>query len=104
MGDSNMRNTYWWWVTEQLNTTGAKIQHSKQFGYKTQNKQSFIHDPHVNNEWSDQEAVVEYPDGFQLRTSFRFLHGSQNEFKFKTKDWQTASMSSTMDFIADTDK
>merc|ERR1719235_2093538 len=34
VGDSNMRNTYWWWVTSKLNQTGVKLIHSKQFTYK----------------------------------------------------------------------
>jgi len=104
VGDSNMRNTYWWWVTAKLNKTGVKLLHSKQFGYKMDDRDKLIHDPHLNAEWSDQEAVLEYPDGFEVRTSFRFLHGSDHEFKFKTASWNSASRSSSMDAIADNDK
>merc|ERR1719265_2640454 len=75
-GDSNMRNTYWWWVTEKLNKTNVKLIKSKQFGLTSQTGGA--------KHWSDQEAVLEYPDGFEVRASFRFLHGSTHEFKFKT--------------------
>merc|ERR1719473_698783 len=71
IGDSNMRHSYWWWVTNKLNTTDANVQiiKSKQFSKGDEKEKR-------GAQWSDQEAVVEYPDGFQLRTSFRFLHGS----------------------------
>jgi hypothetical protein len=86
MGDSNMRHSYWWWVTNKLNTTDAKVKviKSKQFSKGDEQKKK-------GAQWSDQEAIVEYPDGFQLRTSFRFLHGSKAEFDFKTKHWHSAS-------------
>jgi hypothetical protein len=90
MGDSNMRNTYWWWVTS-MNKTGAKLIRSKQFSFtQGQSLKDVSSNPHLNSQWSDQEAVLEFPDGFEVRTSFRFLHGGDKEFQLKTKEWNKA--------------
>lgn len=93
LGDSNMRNTYWWWVTSKLNKTGVILHKGKDFTYSRGYAAFVARDPHLNSQWADQEAVLEFPDGFQVRTSFRFLHGSETEFKFKTKEWHKASRS-----------
>jgi len=89
-GDSNMRNTYYWWVTSQLNY--GKRTESLQFGLDR-------HDLDFGGHWSDQEAVVEFPDGFEVRASFRFLHGSHHEFEYKTSDWHNASRAGTSEEI-----
>lgn len=93
MGDSNTRNTYWWWVTSKLNKTGVTLHKSKDFTYHRGQGAFVARFPELNGKWADQEAILEFPDGFQVRTSFRFLHGSSTEFKFKTKEWGTASRS-----------
>lgn len=90
LGDSNMRNTYYWWVTSQL--SGGKRTESLQFGLDR-------HDLDFSGHWSDQEAVVEFPDGFEVRASFRFLHGSWHEFDYKTSDWHNASRAGTPEEI-----
>lgn len=77
MGDSNMRRTYFWYTMQKLG--GGKRQAMKEF-----RKKEFM--------WSDQDALVEYPDGFEVRASFRFLHGSMNEFAFKTQNWNNVSV------------
>lgn len=89
-GDSNMRNTYHWWVTSQLHD--GKRTESPQFGIDR-------HDLDFGGRWSDQEAVVEFPDGFEVRASFRFLHGSHHEFEYKTNDWHNASRAGTSEEI-----
>lgn len=80
MGDSNMRHTYYWWVTEKLAKNAKKIHKSKGFSLD-------------GKTWGDQEAVVEFKDGFQVRTSLRFLHGSEHEFRFKISHFHNASRS-----------
>jgi len=77
MGDSNMRRTYFWYTMQKLG--GGKRLAMKEF-----RKKEFM--------WSDQDAVVEYPDGFEVRASFRFLHGSMNEFAFKSQNWNNVSV------------
>eukprot|EP00746_Dinoflagellata_sp_MGD_P152615 gnl/MRDRNA2_/MRDRNA2_83785_c0_seq1.p1 gnl/MRDRNA2_/MRDRNA2_83785_c0~~gnl/MRDRNA2_/MRDRNA2_83785_c0_seq1.p1 ORF type:complete len:338 (+),score=87.32 gnl/MRDRNA2_/MRDRNA2_83785_c0_seq1:64-1077(+) len=98
VGDSNMRNTYWWWVTSKLNQTGVKLIRSKQFTYNAgESLADLLKTPHENSQWSDQEAVLEFPDGFEVRTSFRFLHGGDKEFQLKTKEWNKVLFSYSMD-------
>jgi len=97
VGDSNMRNTYWWWVTSKLNQTGVKLVKSKQFTYHKGEDFNLLHNPHLNSQWSDQEAVLEFPDGFEVRTSFRFLHGGDKEFQLKTKEWNKVLFSYNVD-------
>jgi len=77
VGDSNMRHSFYWWTHDQLSLM-AKRNKSLTFHYGP-------------STWSDQEAIIEFPDGFEVRASFRFLHGSQHEFAFKTKNWHSAS-------------
>eukprot|EP00037_Helgoeca_nana_P014181 m.132148 g.132148 ORF g.132148 m.132148 type:complete len:413 (-) comp22434_c0_seq1:235-1473(-) len=81
MGDSNMRHTYYWWTTNQLQ--GVRKE-SAQFGLDRS-------DLEYGGRWSDQEAYVEAPGGRQhVRSSFRFLHGSWHEFAHDTTHWHDA--------------
>jgi hypothetical protein len=86
MGDSNMRHTFYWWVG-QLNG-GRRA--SQTFGLDRR-------DLDFGGRWADQEVVVfnttqEKNQQQFRRVSFRFLHGSIEEFEYSSTHWDIARM------------
>jgi hypothetical protein len=45
--------------------------------------------------WADQEAVLEFKDGSEMRVSFRFLHGAITEMVYDSQHWNEARLGST---------
>jgi hypothetical protein len=86
MGDSNMRHTFHWWVGQLRG--GRKA--SQTFGLDRV-------DLGFGGRWADQEVVVnttleEKNQQLFRRVSFRFLHGSIEEFVYSSTHWDTARM------------
>lgn len=102
MGDSNMRNTYYWYVMQKLKPKSVKFMQSKQFGrfYRPHADKLWNASLTDDDEWSDQEAIVTLKDDFEVRASFRFLHGANLhgvnglELNFKTRTWNRLTRAS----------
>merc|ERR1719420_1899975 len=86
-----MRNTFVSWVNTQQegdkNVTLTEMQKPDAW-YKTKNFGT-------HNDWGDQEVFLTYPDGLEARISFRFLHGSELEYHYKTTKWNAVMTSPT---------
>lgn len=83
MGDSNMRHTYYWWTSEVM--TGARTT-SSNYGLDRQ-------DLDYGGRWADQECLItttEDDTNVTARFSFRFLHGSIDEFWYNVRNWGVA--------------
>jgi hypothetical protein len=83
MGDSNMRHTFYWWVGQLKGDRRA----SQTFGLDRT-------DLGFGGRWADQEVVVKTVEEKQQfrRVSFRFLHGTMEEFMHSSTHWDTARM------------
>jgi len=90
MGDSNMRHTYYWWTKSMVTKTDSTIAlKSSTYGLDRT-------DLNFGGRWADQEYLVQdetigggaVPP--TVRYSFRFLHGSIDEFVNDADDWNIA--------------
>merc|ERR1711892_254307 len=91
MGDSNMRHTYYWWTERMVpKSDGTIALKSSTYGLDRT-------DLNFGGRWADQEYLVQdetIGDGAGIpptvRYSFRFLHGSIDEFVNDADDWTIA--------------
>lgn len=85
MGDSNMRHTYYWWTTKDGQKHGVK---GSTYGMDRR-------DLGYGGRWADQEILflegaVNINSMNVSRYSFRFLHGSVEEFVHSANHWDIA--------------
>jgi|AntRauTorckE5430_2_1112549.scaffolds.fasta_scaffold01458_3 hypothetical protein len=87
MGDSNMRHTYHWWTTKGRQKNGVE---GSTYGLDRTNLG-------FSGRWADQEILFPVPEGGKngdsrkvSRYSFRFLHGSLEEFVHDATYWDIA--------------
>jgi len=92
MGDSNMRHTYYWWTTKDIQKNGVK---GSTYGMDRTNLD-------FGGRWADQEILFPVPEGGEngdsrevSRYSFRFLHGSLEEFVDDANHWDIARQAVT---------
>lgn len=95
MGDSNMRHTYYWWTTQKKKSSNTVMQKGSTYGLDRS-------DLDYGGRWADQELLVGVKNSTTgeggvvndsiARYSFRFLHGSVNEFinSAKKNNWDIA--------------
>ena len=90
MGDSNMRHTYYWWTNSKIKKSDRTVTlRSSTYGLDRT-------DLDFGGRWADQEYLVKDKKFFlgavtpTVRYSFRFLHGSIDEFVNDADDWNIA--------------
>lgn len=96
MGDSNMRHTYFWWTGQRKKNRHTCMQKGVTFGLDRG-------DLGFGGRWADQELLVAKDcnststsggvgvvNDSIARYSFRFLHGSVNEFINSAINWDIA--------------
>merc|ERR1712054_484404 len=84
-----MRNTFVSWVNTQHD--GNKNVTLQQMDDQNPTHANFG----VYNDRGDQEVFLTYPDGLEARISFRFLHGSELQYHYKTTNWNAVMISPT---------
>lgn len=79
IGDSNMRHTYVWWVSVlQLQAVRSEV--SQQFGMDRR-------DLGYGGRWCDQEAVLNFKDGSEVRLSLRFISSGFKQLTHVFDHW-----------------
>jgi len=91
IGDSNMRHTYYWWVTNTKRYKGSNI------GVKGSTFGLDRTDLDYGGRWADQELFL-VPSEKETETiqrySLRFLHGALSELALAAKNWDIAHVGS----------